>query len=248
MKYFCYRHIRLDMNKVFYVGRGTVKKNCVSYETIYCRAFEIKCRSYHWKNITNQTKINIEVFYESDSFEEIKLKEIEFIKLYGRKDLGKGELVNFTDGGDGGTGSVYTEERRNKVSEANKRRIHKPFTDAHKAKISLAGKGKKPWNKGKKNYFPEETINKFKEQRKGERNGMYGKVGYWKEKKQHVNTQNAIKEAIQRKITQFTLNYEFVKDWNSIIEAKKSIGVGCIRSCLANKTKTAGGFIWKYKN
>jgi hypothetical protein len=37
-------------------------------------------------------------------------KEKEFIQLYGRKDLGLGELVNMTDGGDGTIGRILSEE------------------------------------------------------------------------------------------------------------------------------------------
>lgn len=92
--YYLYRHIRLDKNEPFYVGIGKKKKNrnyYESYETEYERAFS-KFRPQHWKNINNKTEIIVEILYESNSLEEIRIKEIEFIKLYGRKDL---ELGSF---------------------------------------------------------------------------------------------------------------------------------------------------------
>lgn len=43
---------------------------------------------------------------EFNTYQEAKVKEIELISLYGRRDLGKGTLVNFTDGGEGTQGKV----------------------------------------------------------------------------------------------------------------------------------------------
>jgi len=51
-----------------------------------------------------------------------------------------------------------------------------------------------------------------------------------------------------RPITQFNSDGEFIKNWDSIQLAKESIGAGDIQSCLRGRQKTAGGFIWKYKN
>jgi hypothetical protein len=51
-----------------------------------------------------------------------------------------------------------------------------------------------------------------------------------------------------KKIIQFDMECNFIKEWNSITEAKKYIGKGDIQSCVLGKQKTAGGFIWKYKN
>lgn len=52
-----------------------------------------------------------------------------------------------------------------------------------------------------------------------------------------------------KKTKQFTLEGVFIKEWISQTEAGKVLGIhyGSISSCCLNKTKTAGGFIWKYK-
>ena len=42
------------------------------------------------------------------------------IKWYGRKDTNSGILINKTDGGEGVSGLIHTEETRNKMSEAKK--------------------------------------------------------------------------------------------------------------------------------
>lgn len=49
-------------------------------------------------------------------------------------------------------------------------------------------------------------------------------------------------------ISQFKLNKEFVKDWKSINIAAKTLNLdsGAIVNCLKGRTKSSGGFIWKY--
>ena len=97
--------------------------------------------------------------------------ERRMIEWYGRQDLGTGILRNQTDGGDGATGSIpwnrgkkigsyLTNAGRKKLSDANK--VPKnhgakvsaalkgiPKSEEHKRKLSEAGKGNVPWNKGK---------------------------------------------------------------------------------------------------
>lgn len=106
-KYFVYRHIRLDKNEVFYIGRGKtyVKEKYKTKSSIvglYWRAFCKNNRHPFWKSVTAKTDFAVEIIFESNDFDFICEKEQEFIKLYGRKDLGTGTLVNMSDGGDGG--------------------------------------------------------------------------------------------------------------------------------------------------
>lgn len=91
---YVYRHIRLDKNEVFYVGIGSDNLGK------YTRAHSTK-RGDHWKNIFNNTEIIVEIMLDDLTWEEACEKEKEFIKLYGRKDLNLGTLINLTDGGDG---------------------------------------------------------------------------------------------------------------------------------------------------
>ena len=51
-------------------------------------------------------------------------------------------------------------------------------------------------------------------------------------------------------ILQFDKNYNFIKEWGCIFDVERQLGIkhNSISNCLANKTKTSGGFIWKYKN
>jgi hypothetical protein len=51
---------------------------------------------------------------------------------------------------------------------------------------------------------------------------------------------------LNKTILQFDKHENFIKEWSSISEAQKQIG-GDIKSALKGRSKTAAGFIWKYK-
>lgn len=51
-------------------------------------------------------------------------------------------------------------------------------------------------------------------------------------------------------VLQFTKDGIFIKEWLSMNEVKRQLGIskGNICWCCKGKVKSAGGFIWKYKN
>jgi hypothetical protein len=103
---YVYRHIRLDKQEVFYVGIGSDEK--------YERSKTTKNRNKYWHNIVKSTAYEVEIMLDDLTWEEACEKEKEFIKLYGRKDLKEGTLVNMTDGGEGAFGVIMSEETREK--------------------------------------------------------------------------------------------------------------------------------------
>jgi hypothetical protein len=72
---------------VFYVGIGT------KY-----RPKSIKNRNKYWHNIVNKVGYTIDIICVDLSWEEACVLEKQYIKEFGRKDLGLGNLVNMTDG------------------------------------------------------------------------------------------------------------------------------------------------------
>lgn len=189
-QFYLYRHIRPDTNQVFYVGIGSIpKRNVTTFETEHSRAFDVSKwkRSEYWQRVFTKCnkQIEIDILYESSSYDEIKEKEKEFIKLYGRHDLQKGSLVNLTDGGDGNVGLKHSESTRKKMSESAKGK-HTPSEET-KLKISLSKTGKpghkhteehkkrmslmsKVWRTGTK--ASEATKKKLSEARKGNKNAL----------------------------------------------------------------------------
>jgi predicted GIY-YIG superfamily endonuclease len=102
--YCLYRHIRLDKNEPFYIGIGTLDRPYSKHQ-----------RNRYWNYIVKKTDYNVEILLDGLTWEVACEKEKEFIKLYGRKDLGYGSLVNLTDGGDGTINHRHTQETKEKM-------------------------------------------------------------------------------------------------------------------------------------
>jgi hypothetical protein len=120
--------------------------------------------------------------------EEAFKHEIYMIAVFGRIDLGTGILHNRTDGGDGTSGRVPSEETRRKIGEAHKgeknHNYGKTFSEEYRRKISESGKGrthseetKRKMSEARKGKtFSEEHKRKMSEVLKGENHYLYGKT------------------------------------------------------------------------
>jgi hypothetical protein len=158
--YFLYRHVRLDKNEVFYVGIGTKGKQRNSYSCHYREAMRTDRRNPLWRNIVTKAEWTIEIIIESPDYHFIKNKEIEFIKLYGRINLGTGTLANFTDGGDGTTNKIFSIEYRKKISEGRRGIRHTDETKRIiREKRALQIISKESWEKRAKQRF--KVVNQF---------------------------------------------------------------------------------------
>ena len=106
-----YRHRRLDNHEVFYVGIGKTEK----------RAYNKWDRNTYWKNIASKYGCDVEILAKGLSWEDACELECFLIEEYGRKDLGTGQLVNMTDGGDGVKG--HSPEAIKKIRAAHIGRV-----------------------------------------------------------------------------------------------------------------------------
>ena len=170
-KYYLYRHIRLDKNEPFYIGIGTKRNRTINIHTTeYERAFTKNRRSKLWTNISNKTDYEVEILLESDDYEFIKQKEIEFIALYQRKDCCNGVLVNLTDGGEGTKGIIpYNKGVKNLTKEQHPNWGKKLSKETCKRKSESMKKSDKSL-KGKK--LPDWWCEKISNAVKGENNHM----------------------------------------------------------------------------
>lgn len=149
-KYYIYRHIRLDTNMPFYIGIGTRYSKSKKY---YKRSQKRHGRNKFWKNISAKTEYRIDILFESNDYNLIKEKEVEFISLYGRRDLGLGTLVNLTNGGDHNSGYVPSLETKEKLRQAN---LGKTYSKDIRDKVSKSSL--EMWKQRKENG---QTTNTF---------------------------------------------------------------------------------------
>ncbi len=138
MHYYTYAYLREDKTP-YYIGKGQGNR-------IYS-----KSRIVH----PPKDKSRI-IFLKQNLTEEEAFKhEIYMIAVLGRKDLGTGILVNMTNGGDGVSGWVPSEESRKKMSEAHK---GKTPSEENRRKLSETSKGR---------THSEETRRKLSDVNKG---------------------------------------------------------------------------------
>jgi hypothetical protein len=145
-----YQHKNTLSGKVFYIGIGKTEK----------RAYSKHSRGKFWKDYTSKYDYEVEITHRDIIWEEACSIEKYLISFYGRRDLGLGELVNQTDGGEGGNLNL-SEEIKEKMKEphrGDKNHMRRPEYSGenhhnkkleNRLKISLAKKGKPPWNKEK---------------------------------------------------------------------------------------------------
>jgi len=250
---YLYRHIRLDTNQPFYIGVGIKKEHFSSHKTEYRRAFEYKYnRTKYWKNIISSTEYEVEILMESNDYKFILQKEAEFIKLYGRQDLGLGPLVNLNDGGGGSLGHKWTLEQK----EIRSLLIKNQFKNGIRNNKSLYTEVHQYDLNGK--YIKSFDYIHSAELELGVTKGAIGKAALGKQ-----NTSNGfmwslikldfLKTPKRRKNTKAVLQYSkegiFIKEWVDLYDIKKILGFKRepINNNLINKSKSSYGFIWKYK-
>jgi len=125
-----YLHKRKDNNEIFYVGIGKTKY----------RANQKINRNKHWYSVVNKYGYIVEIIYKDISYEDALEIEVQLIKKYGRKDLGLGNLVNKTDGGEGNKNRILSEKDKNRLRTIN---IGKTLSESHKKSIGDSLRGKK---------------------------------------------------------------------------------------------------------
>jgi len=121
-EYYTYAYMRED-GTPYYIGKGSGKR-VYKNNGRYC----------------NKPSKNRIIFLKKNLTEEEAFKhEIYMIAIFGRKDLGTGILHNRTDGGEGSSGAVRSEDLKKRISKSLK---GKPKTKLHNERVSKALKGK----------------------------------------------------------------------------------------------------------
>lgn len=244
MKYYLYIHTRLDRNEVFYVGIGTCTK-FTTHRMKYKRAYTSHRRSVLWKNIVNKGGYKVDILLESDDQAFIKSEEIRYIKLYGRKDLKEGTLVNNTDGGDGRL-------TPNKESMINVGHNLKLYTDSKKKKVyqyDLEGNFIREWD-----CLSDAARELGQKSNSGIVQACRERTRYfhnyiWRYEKLEKALMRSKKSTGEKKVGMYDKNtLQLIQIFNSLSEAQKltNISFKAISLCALGKSKSSGGFVWKY--
>jgi hypothetical protein len=248
--HYLYRHIRLDKNEPFYISIGT-KTNVKfkSFNSEYRRAFSKQRKdSKIWNLITSKTNYEVEILLESDDYDFIKQKEIEFISLYGRINTNTGTLSNMTDGGDGSLGKVYNECTINKLKIARIKRG--AINNVKLYQYDLTGKFIKEWSSIKEaSLYCNVHISTLQKIATKNVNNNYCKGYYWNNVFKNTIEAKPYRLATFAKIKMIDpLTNNIIKIFKSKEEAlrfleKKKAGTHLSKSIKNNRL--AYGYKWK---
>ena len=249
-------------NQIFYVGKGTKYGN--SY---YRLSNHIKDSKYALtgkipmnhkfrtilKIIDSGKKPEIKIVFESDDKELVSNKEIELIKLYGRRDTGTGLLCNHTDGGEGMLGYRHTKEHIHKLKTDNKggqttsRPVYSICPKTFNITLYPSSSNAAQCVKGVKANI-HAAASKLKTRT------AYGY--YWRFESQYnsneeFNKLNELRDnsyANSKEINQLTLDMEFVKTWKSASDICRAytLSVSTLHTYIKNKRQYKG-FYWRKK-
>lgn len=170
MKFYVYVHKRKTDGSIFYVGKGCGK-----------RAWKKSDRNDWWKNIEAKHGRIVEIMRRDLAEDEAFAFEAEMVAKIGRENL-----CNMTDGGEGGKSP--SEETRRKISEANKGKIVSQET---RDKKRIVGMGRK---------HSDETRAKIKKARA--RQIMKPMLPEVKEMLRKINTGRNMSDESKRKLSE----------------------------------------------
>ena len=171
MHYYTYAYLREDKTP-YYIGKGKGNRLYKRGSRVFAPPKDKSRIIFLKKNLT-----------EEEAFKH----EIYMIDVFGRKDLGTGILHNKTDGGEGSSGAIRSDEYRKKMSEAKK---GKTRSEESKIKMSEAHKGR---------THSEETKRKLSDANSGENNPRYGKTHSEETKKRMSDAHKNPPEEIRKK-------------------------------------------------
>jgi hypothetical protein len=206
--------------KEFYIG----SRSC---ECLPLNDTNYKGSQYHWKLTKEQKNELIKTIIKSDFKDRRSAIEYEafLIKQHFKNPLNKNGTI--PDGKCHTKGKAVVKDKEGNilcVDVNDSRYLNGELISIHKGKkFTDEHKAKISW-KGKKHT--EETKQKIKNANKGKRLG---------------NKYSA------KKLYQYDINWNFIKEWNSITEAAKSLslGISTISTGVNSEKYIRGGYRWK---
>jgi group I intron endonuclease len=221
-----------------YIGQSVnIEKRKYYYQTLHCQKQIMlynSLKKYGWENH------HFEVIEEC-SVEQLDVREMYWGQFYNTLEDG----LNLRLGKGGG---LMSEKTKNKIGKTNSRPKPKNFNSKLKKPIlqfNLEGELIKEYSS-----LTEATkILDFRihEVLRGVTKTAGGFIFIYKEK-WDGSKPNITPDKHSIPILQLDLKGNIIKEWESTSQAHKELNLTSILNCLKERTKTAGGFKWKYKN
>lgn len=219
-----YKITNIKNNKC-YIGQSiNIEKRFYAYKELACSG-QPKIYNALKKYNINNFKFEIIFKLKKINIELLNKLEIAYISYYNSNKNG----YNIQSGG---KNSLHTIETKNKISISRTGKcVGLKFSEERKKNISESNLGKKISNESKL---------KMREAKLGKKHS--------KEHLKKMSINNIGKHS--KKILQFNKNGEFIKEWDSLSNAGKELNIliSSISQCCSGNSKTAGKYIWKYKN
>jgi group I intron endonuclease len=208
------------LNKIYIGKSNNIKKRQMHYKYYNYSSMGVKIKNSIKKYGWEQHMFEI---IEECSLENLNEKEIYWIKFYNSTNTKTGLNV-----GIGGEGGNITEKTKQKMSKTWRNKS-KDELKLINEKRSLGNKGKNKPNAGRKTYTEEQKK-------------ILGKRTYY--------LTEDFKNKCRSSILMFDKQENFIQEFISVEEAAKHIGKSgaLISNCALGNIKTAGGYIFKYKD
>ena len=247
----------------FYVGKGVNDRIKITKVISRCSGFK-KSKLISLKN--KGIKPIVEILFENLSNEKSIEIEKSLISKIGRRDLKLGPLTNLTDGGEGrinGRNSPESNEKaRISIIKTNQRKREMGYdfslTEITKEKLRKINQGENNPMYGK--THTDEIKEAHSLRVSGLNHPMYGKkhseetLRIIREKRNAcVNQEEMSKKSAElnsKKVLQFSLDGDFLNEFNSIKEASLNLGISesLIGKTCRGKIKKPRKFIFKFKD
>lgn len=239
----------------FYVGKGKEKRHLNHFNNEDTNnKFKCKVIGKIRRNGGEPKSIIVE-----DNLTEDKAFELEcsLIAHYGRRDNNTGILTNLTNGGEGASGYVFTEEDKLKVRIGLKNSNRTLSENGRLSLIAARSKSVLQYDVG--GFFIKEYNSmKLAGELLGISSANISKCvvgtnptagGYqWKIKRPYIEEkiEPYINKNLSKIIYQYDKEYNIIASFESSRKASLSTGVNRanIISCCKGRVKTAGGFVW----
>jgi len=239
-KYYIYFHFNTIKKEIFYVGKG------------YGRRASVKInRNKFWENTAKKYKYEILFPHINLTEKEAIELEIYYINHIGRRDLNKGTLVNLTDGGEGSSGYIMTDEHKQNIQ---KKLIGRVFSEEH-IKNNIKSKIGKKRSKEICENISIGRKNRIITKEEREKLVLAGKMStgrkHSSETKKKISESNILaKKEKEKPVIQLNLDNEIIKTFKSLSSAAKQtkLDKSRISKCCHGEAKTTGGFKWKFKD